>query len=87
MSKFIGEMTKEEFKEALKVIFAKDEEENKNSFFADMKKDILWCINFIKNIFTFDFLKEKEKEPLTKELFIKKYKDNNPHPLRAMLRT
>lgn len=106
MSKFIGEMSFEEFKDALKVIISKDgdiqgEDKDTRSFsekasdefnqigsnikyvfsvqlLNDIKKDFLEFLKFIKDIITFKFLTDnsapKEKEPLTKEVFIREGK-------------
>ena len=106
MSKFIGEMSYEEFKDALKIIISKDgdidsdekdmrtvSEKVKDGFnqtgknikyvfslemLKDIKKDFLVFLDYLKDIITFRWLKEQlkpqEKEPLTKEVFIREGK-------------
>lgn len=106
MTKFIGEMNFDEFKDALKIIISKEgdlntEEKDTRTFseeiqdgfmqigkdikyifsvelLKDIKKDFLEFMQFLKNIATFKFLKDclkpAEKEPLTKDVFIREGK-------------
>lgn len=76
MKKF-GEMTSEEFKEAIKIIMQKDEEEAKKEekgFFAELKDDVKNCCAFMKKLCTFQLFKDFCSEPLTKEVFIRRGK-------------
>ncbi len=78
MKKFLGEMTFEEFKDALKIILAKDESEGEErkwySFIVDFKDSILdffkALINFEYSFFNFF----KSIKTLTKEEFVEKGK-------------
>lgn len=106
MTKFIGEMTFQEFKDALKFIISKEgdlntEEKDTRTFsekmkdgfqqigkdvkyifsvelLKDIKKDFLEFLKVLKGIVTLKFLKDSlkpaQKEPLTKEIFIKEGK-------------
>ena len=106
MSKFIGEMTFEEFKDALRIILSKEgdincEEKDERTFsekahdgikqtvkdikylfsvefLEDIKKDFLKFLKVLKDIITFKFLNDKiapaQKEPLTKDVFIREGK-------------
>ncbi len=72
--KFFGEMTKKEFKEALKVIMAKDDKKTVNSEDNESKTSMF---EDVKYYLTFEFIRDFikwYKTPLTKEVFIERGK-------------
>ena len=72
--KFFGEMTKEEFKEALKIIFAKTEKKSDEKEDNEPQTSIF---DDIKYYLTFEFVKDFIKwckTPLTQEVFIQRGK-------------